>query len=263
MKLPEKLYFVYSGKGGVGKSTICTNLAYSLAQRDVRVGLFDADLCGPSLPTLVKGIMSVQSAYNCKGFCLKPEMVGNVYVSSIGYVSECSEGGYWQGKYLEGMLFQLLFGAHWPELDALFIDMPPGVGEVHQILFKNLNGKALIITTPQKLSYTDTIRAIEMLERMNIDIIGVVENMSYYKCRGCGVVESIYAGNTRETLCKPLGLKLLAQLPINSTVNVNSEKGVPFVLDSTGDQEIVSELRMLSEEMYHNYTKFKTIRPTN
>lgn len=257
--VPEKVIYVYSGKGGVGKSTICVNLAYALALQGVKVGLFDADLSGPSIPVMVRAIETQPPRFD--NFRVIPGLYGGVFVNSIGFICEPVEGGYWQGKYLEGVLHQMLLDTDWQGIDTLVIDMPPGVGELHRTIFSKIPGKALIVTTPQNVSYSDTIRAIEMLQRMKIDIVGVVENMSFYIC-DCGAKSAIFKGNTYDTLCKPYGLELLLQLPVNSEISSHSNSGIPFIC-SNSQHSAAIELMQMTQRIYQHYDQFRFVRPTN
>jgi ATP-binding protein involved in chromosome partitioning len=255
---PPKVIYVYSGKGGVGKSTVCVNLAYALALHGVKVGLFDADLSGPSIPTMVQRLE--QAPPRLLNFKVIPGVYGDVVVNSIGFISEPVEGGYWQGKYLEGVLYQMLH-TDWQGAEVLVIDLPPGVGEIHRAIFSALRGKAIIVTTPQDLSYSDSVRAIEMLNRMNVDIIGVVENMAYYHC-DCGKIQAIFKGNTERDFCAPHGLSLLHRLPINSQISEGSNSGIPFIV-SHGQMHESLAIASLARHVYEAYDQFKTVRPTN
>jgi len=251
--------FVYSGKGGVGKSTICVNLAYSLMRQGIKVGLFDGDLSGPSIPTMVRQLEVRPMHF--ENFKILPGNYGGVYVNSIGFICDPIEGGYWQGKYLEGVLQQLLFATSWYDSDILLIDMPPGVGAIHKAILSRLQGKALIVTTPQDLSYTDTIRAIEMLNRMKVDIVGVIENMAYFMCE-CGRTSAIFRGDTRKQLCERFNVPLLLQLPLDVEIPATSNAGDPFILAANQKRDYVEAFHALSLRIYLEYDSFKSIRPT-
>jgi ATP-binding protein involved in chromosome partitioning len=257
--LAEKVIYVYSGKGGVGKSTICVNLAYAMAKEGYEVGIFDADLSGPSLPDMVKGIEIEKPRFD--DFSIIPGKYGDVYVNSIGFISEPVEGGYWHGKYLEGALNQLLYHDKW-RVEVLLIDMPPGNSEIHRILFSKARGKALLVTTPQDLSYSDTIRGVEMLMRIGVDICGVVENMSYYTCE-CGLTKKIFEGNTEEKLCKPYNINTIINLPIIPAISKSSNGGIPFIVTSNKDDKEVINFRNLGKYIFNEFHNFKSIRPTN
>jgi ATP-binding protein involved in chromosome partitioning len=257
---PSKVIYVYSGKGGVGKSTVCVNLAYALAQQGISVGLFDADLSGPSVPTMVHQLETVPP--RLINFKVIPGTYGGVHVNSIGFISEPIEGGYWQGKYLEGVLNQMLLHTDWQGAEVLVIDMPPGTGEIHRAIFSAIRGKAVIVTTPQDLSYSDSVRAIEMLQRMKVDIIGVVENMAYYRC-DCGKLHTIFKGNTERDFCIPHGLSILLRIAINAEISAGSNSGVPFIVSDQQASAEACDIRALARTVYETYDQVKTVRPTN
>lgn len=245
--LPKRVLFIYSGKGGVGKSTFCVNLAYAMALQGIKIGIFDADLFGPSIPVMVNQIEKTPPRFD--NFRILPGRYGDVWINSLGFISKPIEGGYWHGKYLEGLLNQLLFKTDWQDIDMLLIDMPPGVGELHRMLLHGVEGQVLLITTPQDLSYNDTIRAIEMSHRMKKEIIGIVENMSYYNCQ-CGLTVKIFEGNTEESLCKPFDLNILLKMPLNSRISQYSNKGIPFILKADNNDQDKESIMTLGRMLF-------------
>ena len=256
--LPDKVIYVYSGKGGVGKSTLSVNLAYAMSLEGYKVGLFDADLSGSSVPIMIGKLEEKKPSFD--NFKIIPGEYGGIYCNSLGFITEPVEGGYWHGKYLEGVLNQLLFETDWNDSEVLVIDLPPGINEVHRNLFSRLNGKCIIVTTPQDLSYIDTIRGMEMLNRFKIDMIGVVENMSHYVCE-CGQVDKVFKGDTKKNLCEPFNLELLLKIPLNSKISQYSNRGIPFFINDICDES--SSFRELSKLVVINYDSYKTVRPTN
>jgi ATP-binding protein involved in chromosome partitioning len=222
-----KIIYVYSGKGGVGKSTVCVNLAYSFLSSGFKVGIFDADLSGPSIPSLVKAIEDKPS--RIEGISVVPGIFGGMKISSSGLIYDATEDSFFDGKYLSGALYQLVFSVKW-DVDILLIDLPPGTTTLHREMFVNLPGDVLMVTTPQDISYSDTIRSIDFVKRLNMNILGVVENMAYYICDNCSSKEILFNGRTKEILCDPFKIKLLAKLPFDKKLNEFSNVGKPYVL---------------------------------
>lgn len=247
-RVPNVIY-VYSGKGGVGKSTVCVNLAYSFLLNGIKTGIFDADLSGPSIPSLVKNIEDKPP--NIEGVLVVPGDYKGVKINSSGFICSTNEDSYLQGKYLQGALYQLLFSVNW-DVDVLVVDLPPGTSNIHKEIFVNLPGKVLIVTTPQYLSYADTMRSIDFIKRLDMDILGILENMSYYKCNKCNAEEKIFDGKTKEKLCKPLNIKLLAELPLDKKLNEFSNQGIPYVL-ANKNTDLTSKYLKLARDIYSSY----------
>ncbi len=245
-----KVLYVYSGKGGVGKSTVCVNLAYSMHENGLKTAIFDADISGPSIPPMVK--MLKEKEQTMDGFTIVPGIYGGVKITSFGFISEPVEGGFWSGKYLMGALYQLLFSVNWGDIDILLIDLPPGITNIHQELFLKLQGEILIITTPQAVSHNDVIRSIDFINRLHISVIGVVENMSYYICKECGTEERIFLGDTDKNLCNLCGLTLLEKLPICLEINKFTNTGESFILTNPNHQE-TKRYKKLAKKIYNKY----------
>lgn len=253
---PQVLY-VYSGKGGVGKSTVTVNLAYAFSTQGIRTSLFDADLHGPSVPTMVSALETTPPRMS--GIVVSPGTYGGVAINSAGFVSRPDEGSYCAGKYLEGALYQLAIGVKWPS-ELLIIDLPPGSTDIHRILFSKMPGKAVLVTTPQEVSYADTIRGADMLRRLQIDVIGVVENMSYYQCGVCAEKRRIFSGDTKHRLCEPHGLTLLAELPLEPAVSDSTNSGAPYVV-AAPDAPISLLYKELAQVIQDEYPKVHQLRP--
>lgn len=222
----KRIIYVYSGKGGVGKSTVCTNLAFSLRKKGLKVGIFDADISSPSIPSMVKGLEFSEA--KMQNMIIIPSQYQNVQISSTGFLSEPIEGSFWVGKYLKGALYQLLYGFDWV-VDVLLIDMPPGTSDLHQELFTKIDGDILFVTTPQIISYVDVIRSIDFVKRLNLPIIGVIDNMAYLKCPKCNEVIRLYDGNTRDEICDKMGIDYLAELEMKQDISKYAFIGIPFV----------------------------------
>lgn len=217
--------FIYSGKGGVGKSTFAVNLAYSLP--GVRVGLFDADFEGPSIPTMVSEIEDFPMV--AEGLGIHPGTYAGVSISSPGLIENNGLSRSLPGKYIEGALHQLLLKARW-DVDVLIIDMPPGTSELHHQLLSLLKGRCLLITTPQTVSFADTQKGIDLLRRMEVPLLGIVENMAQFQCECCGHSTPIFSGDTQGKLAAPNGLHVLEKFPIIPDISAKGNAGIPFVL---------------------------------
>lgn len=217
--------FIYSGKGGVGKSTFAVNLAYSLP--GLRVGLFDADFEGPSIPTMVSGVE--EESMVAEGLGIHPGTYAGIRISSSGLIENNGLSRSLSGKYLEGALDQLLIKARW-DVDLLIVDMPPGTSEIHHQLLRLLQGRCLLITTPQTVSFADTQKGIDLIRRMEVPLLGIVENMSQFQCECCGHSTAIFSGDTHGMLAVPNGLQVLDTFPIIPEISARGNEGIPFVL---------------------------------
>ena len=254
MSIPPQTVFLYSCKGGVGKSSICTNLAYTYSKTGIRTGIFDADFYGPSIPFMVRGLE--QQKPNISRFTVRPGLYGDVRVNSVGFFMDNKEGMIWEDSYIDGALEQLLYFPEW-ETDAMFIDMPPGSGAIHRSVFSRVNGKAVIVTTPSELVYDVTARGIDILDRMQIDVIGIMENMAYHKCDNCKHERNVL--DSDREVCESLGIPLIARLPYDPEFNV-SNSGVPYVV-AHHDTDLTDKFQAAASHIMANYGKNVTMRP--
>lgn len=223
----DKIIAVSSGKGGVGKSTVAVNLACVAAQQGLKVGLFDADIHGPSLPTLL-GIKIHPEATEDG---IVPFEKHGIKSMSIGFIVESGQPLIWRGPMLNKALEQICEGTQWGDLDMLFVDLPPGTGDV-QISFAQkykIEG-ALVVTTPQNLALEDVRRGAIMFKHTNVPVLGVVENMSYYRCPHCGDLSHPFGegGGLREA--QGLELPLLGSIPLDPKTMELADQGLPIVL---------------------------------
>ncbi len=218
---------VAPGTGGVGKSTISANLAVALARAGARVGLLDADIYGPSVPTL----------FHLKGHRLAgeddkilPAESHGLKIVSIGFLLEDDTPIIWRGPMLMKALEQFLHGTKWGELDYLVIDLPPGTGDVQISLVQMTPvAGAVVVTTPQDLALIDVKKAVRMFEKVGVPILGVVENMSYFLCPQCGTRTDIFSHGGARHEAERLGVPFLGEVPLHMTIREKSDAGLPVV----------------------------------
>ncbi|MEO6062368.1 MAG: Mrp/NBP35 family ATP-binding protein [Thermoflexales bacterium] len=219
---------VASGKGGVGKSTVAVNLACGLAKLGQRVGLLDGDIHGPNVP-LMMGIAGEQPfAFGDRIF---PPQAHGVTVMSMGLMVPAEAPVIWRGPMLHQAIRQLLRDVMWGELDFLIVDLPPGTGDAQLTLIQSmpLAGVALV-TTPQDVALSDAIRGGEMFRQLDVPVLGLVENMSYYECANCGGRDYIFGEGGGARLAEKMGVPLLAQIPIHSAIRAGGDAGMPAVI---------------------------------
>jgi ATP-binding protein involved in chromosome partitioning len=220
---------VASGKGGVGKSTVAANLAVALRRAGHRVGLMDTDVYGPCVPTLVGG-RTEPAVVEGK---IEPPIEHGVKIISMGYFLPKDDAVIWRGPMLHKTVQQFLGDVRWGELDYLVIDLPPGTGDIQLSLCQTaaLTG-AVIVSTPQDLALTVASKAIAMFTKLNVPILGIVENMSYYACSECGHREHIFGhGGAREAAAR-LDYAFLGEIPLDTRIRVASDNGQPVALDA-------------------------------
>jgi len=218
---------VASGKGGVGKSTIAVNLAVALAQDGAKVGLLDADIYGPSIP-LMMGITRRPELRNQK---LIPLEAHGVKVMSIGFLVDPMQAVIWRGPMVSGAVKQFMSDVDWGELDYLVFDLPPGTGDIHLTLVQTipLTG-AVVVTTPQDISLADARKAYAMFAKVNVPVLGIVENMSYHICSHCGHREEIFSYGGGKKAAEELGTSFLGEIPIYTPIRVGGDMGKPIVV---------------------------------
>ena len=220
----KNIIAVASGKGGVGKSTTTANLAMAMAKMGARVGVLDADLYGPSQPTML-GVAEVKpDQANGK---LVPVMTDSgIQVMSIGFLVDTDQAIVWRGPMLSQALQQLLFQSEWDNVDYLFIDLPPGTGDIQLTLSQKIPVTgSVVVTTPQDIALIDARKAIDMFQKVNIPIFGVLENMSVHICSHCGHSEAVFGSDGGKILAEKLAVPLLGQLPLALPVREAMDTG--------------------------------------
>jgi ATP-binding protein involved in chromosome partitioning len=221
---------VASGKGGVGKSTVAANLAVALHRTGAKVGLLDTDVYGPSVPILMGG---KESPHVVEGK-IEPPVVYGIKIMSMAFFLPKDEAVIWRGPMLHKTIQQFLGDVRWEELDYLIMDMPPGTGDIQLSLCQSipLTG-AVIVSTPQDLALTVASKAIAMFQKLNVSILGIVENMSYYLCPKCGNREEIFGHGGAREAAKKLNFAFLGEIPLDLSIREQSDAGKPVALDDS------------------------------
>jgi len=221
---------VASGKGGVGKSTTAVNLAMALKQQGHAVGLLDADIYGPSQPTML-GVKAGTRPTVRDGKFMEPVVAHGIETNSMGYLVEGSTAMVWRAPMIVGAFNQLLKQTLWSPLDFLIIDMPPGTGDIQLSLSQavSLTG-AVVVTTPQDVALLDARKGIEMFRKVKVPLLGVVENMGVHICSNCGHAEAIFGEGGGEQLSRDYGVQVIGSLPLDLSIRQHSDSGMPLLV---------------------------------
>jgi ATP-binding protein involved in chromosome partitioning len=228
--IPEvkNIIAVASGKGGVGKSTTAVNLALALAAEGASVGILDADIYGPSQPTML-GITGRPESRD--GKTLEPMIGHGLQAISIGFLIDVDTPMVWRGPMVTQALEQLLKDTHWQGVDYLVVDLPPGTGDIQLTLAQKVPVTgAVIVTTPQDIALIDARKGLKMFEKVGIPIIGIVENMSIHICSNCGHEEHIFGAGGAEKMCKDFNAEFLGALPLDIRIREQTDSGKPTVV---------------------------------
>ena len=231
LKGPKNVIAVAAGKGGVGKSTVAVNLALALVRHGATVGLLDADVFGPSIPTML-GAAEVPPTAS-KDSRIIPAVHHGMKVISVGFFVDKGEAVVWRGPMVHRLLQQFLGDVDWAELDYLICDLPPGTGDVQLSLSQLIPiSGAVMVTTPQEISIIDVVKGIAMFEKVEIPILGIVENMSWYKCPACGHTDEIFSHGGGKRLAQEVGADFFGDIPIDTRIRFGGDAGVPIVIAS-------------------------------
>ena len=221
-----KMIAVASGKGGVGKSTVAVHLTLALAKQGFACGLLDCDIYGPSIPTM----LGIQQRPQVQGDKLLPIEVHGIKTLSMGLLATDDMPVIWRGPMVANLIQQFLEHVEWGELDFLVIDLPPGTGDAQLTLTQkaNLDG-AVIVTTPQEVALIDARRGLKMFQQVGVPVLGIVENMSYFVCDGCGKRHEVFKVGGGRRVAEELKLPLLAEIPLDPKVTEACDRGKPVV----------------------------------
>jgi ATP-binding protein involved in chromosome partitioning len=225
----EHVVAVASGKGGVGKSTVASNLAVRMAQLGHRVGLLDGDIYGPSMPLM----FHIEEPPRIEGHRVRPFEKFGVKLMSLGFVLEKDTPVIWRGPMVMKALEQLLGDVMWGELDYLIVDMPPGTGDAHLTLTQKVPlAGAVIVTTPQDVALVDARKGLVMFEKVNVPVVGIIENMSSFVCPHCGKETEIFKRGGGEKTADELGCPFLGRVPLDPVFVEGGDSGVPAVVSN-------------------------------
>jgi ATP-binding protein involved in chromosome partitioning len=218
---------VSSGKGGVGKSATSVNLAYALQKEGARVGILDADIYGPSVPIMLGNPEAHPDSKDNR--TMFPLMVEGIAANSIGYLVDSESASIWRGPMATKALKQLIYETKWPLLDYLIVDLPPGTGDIHLTLAQQVPlSAAVIVTTPQTIATADAKKGIAMFEKLDIPVLGIVENMSYFECK-CGEKSYPFSQGGSMLLAEQHGTEVLGELPLSNDIREHADNGKPVV----------------------------------
>ena len=235
----KRIIAVSSGKGGVGKSTVSLNLAAALAKQGRQVGLLDADIYGPSLPRLT-GTMNQKPEITSEQK-IKPLIRFGIRLMSLGYLIEENSAVVWRGPMLFKAMDQFFRDVEWGELDDLIVDLPPGTGDVHLSLAQKVPVTgAVVVTTPQNIAFIDAKKAIDMWNRVNVPILGVVENMSYMINPANGEKMQLFPKGEMESFLDSKKIPKLAEIPFHTGVSLSGETGFPVVESNPSSVEALA-----------------------
>ncbi len=241
----DSIIAISSAKGGVGKSTVTINLAAALAKKGCKVGILDADIYGPSVPTMmdVEGYIPKSIKINDKSK-IEPVENYNVKVMSIGFFTKLDQAVVWRGPMASKALNQMIFDTHWGELDFLFLDLPPGTGDIHLSLVQSLPiTGSIIVSTPQNVALADARRGIKMFQQdsISVPILGLIENMAYFKTDDSDIKHYIFGESGVKYLSKDLNINFLGEIPIYKSLREASDFGRPVSLQESSDVSNIFE----------------------
>ncbi|MGE8218606.1 MAG: iron-sulfur cluster carrier protein ApbC [Stenotrophomonas acidaminiphila] len=241
---------VGSGKGGVGKSTTAVNLAVALQQLGARVGVLDADIYGPSMPAML-GLSGRPESPDNKS--IEPMRAFGVETMSIGFLVDQDSPMIWRGPMATSALTQLFNDTRWDDLDYLLVDLPPGTGDIQLTLAQKIPvAGAVIVTTPQDIATLDARKALKMFEKVEVPVLGIIENMAVHTCSSCGHVEHLFGEGGGQRMAAQYGVPLLGSLPLEIGIREQGDAGTPIVAaapDSAAAKAYVAAAQRMVEEL--------------
>ena len=233
----KNVVLVAAGKGGVGKSTVASNLAVALKKHGATVGLLDADIYGPSVPILMGVRDNPEKIAVNGGYKLKPPIAHGLPVMSIGFFLEPDQAVIWRGPMLGKALQQLMADVAWGDLDYLIVDMPPGTGDVQITFAQQLKVTgAVLVATPQQVALADVVRAKSMFDKVMVPIVGIIENMSYFICDNCNKKHEIFSRGGAERAAENFKIPFLGEIPITPALREWGDKGVPILVQEPNSE---------------------------
>ena len=243
----KKIIAVASGKGGVGKSTTAVNLALALSNLGLKTAIFDADIYGPSIPTMLGYEGTPPTAMDGKTF--EPFVNLGLESMSVGTLIDKSQPLIWRGAKACGALQQLLCDTNWGDIDVMVLDMPPGTGDIQISLSQKVQmDGAVIVSTPQDIALIDAVKGINMFKKVNVPILGLVENMSYYICEHCGHRADIFGHEGAKKTAEKMGETFLGEIPLHYSIRENADNGTPIVF-SAPDSEYAKAYEAIAQKI--------------
>ena len=238
---------IASGKGGVGKSTTAVNLAYALMSEGAKVGILDADIYGPSIPSML-GLKKAKPS-SSDGKLMSPINAKGLSAMSIGFLVDEADATVWRGPMASSAFNQLLNETDWPELDYLLIDMPPGTGDIQLTLAQKVPvAAAVIVTTPQDIALIDAVKGIAMFDKVKVPVLGVIENMSYHLCENCGHQSHIFGESGGKEMAEDYETHLLGQLPLDIAIRQDADFGESDIIENSAG-EIANHYRKIARNI--------------
>jgi ATP-binding protein involved in chromosome partitioning len=257
LKPANHIIAVASGKGGVGKSTTAINIALSLSKLRYKVGILDADIYGPSLPKLT----GISNKPKSNGNKIIPHNAFGLQAMSIGYLVPEDAATIWRGPMVMSAIEQLLRDVDWQDLDILIIDMPPGTGDAQLTLSQRVQlAGAIIVSTPQDLSLIDARKGLNMFKKVNVPILGIIENMSYFVCTNCETKHPIFGNGGAKKEAEKLGVPFLGEIPLDISLRTTSDEGKPIV-EKEPDHIISKKYMSIGSCLIDTIMKNKKVSP--
>lgn len=243
----KNIIAVSSGKGGVGKSSTAVNLALALAAEGAKTGILDADIYGPSIPSMLGA--QAEHPLSPDGVHMAPVMKYGLATNSIGYLMPDDNATVWRGPMASKALLQMLSETLWPDLDYLVLDMPPGTGDIQLTLAQSIPVTgAIVVTTPQDIALIDAVKGIVMFSKVAVPVVGIVENMSVHICGHCGHREPIFGSDGAQKLAQRYHTRLLGQMPLHISLREDLDAGAPTVI-SRPDSDFTALYRQLAGQV--------------
>ena len=256
----RNILVVASGKGGVGKSTTSVNLALALQKEGARVAILDADIYGPSIPTMTGTLKERPVSHD--GKLMEPVMACGLKSNSIGYLVSEQDATIWRGPMASKALAQILHETRWGEVDYLVVDMPPGTGDIQLTLAQQVpTTEAVIVTTPQDVALADARKGLAMFNKVSVPVLGIIENMSYHVCSACGHHEPLFGTGGGQKMAEQYQVALLGQLPLHIDIRQHMDDGCPTVFGApTGElaEAYLKLARRVGAELYFSGTPIAT-----
>lgn len=250
----KNIIAIASGKGGVGKSATTINLAYALQNEGAKVGILDADIYGPSVPIMLGNQAEHPTSADNKH--MQPLSANGIVANSVGYLVPAENATVWRGPMASRALNQLVNDTQWPVLDYLLVDMPPGTGDIQLTMSQQVPlTAAVVVTTPQDIALADATKGIAMFEKVDIPVLGLIENMSYYQCKHCGEREYIFSTDGGQRLADRYNVPLIGSLPLDIRIRENADNGTNLIAsepESPLTQAYLEAARTLSQQLAFN-----------